>query len=75
MKGTNKESTLQKLGLRIKLLREKLGLTQTELASRCDMERQNFNQIEKGKVNVTVNTLLIIATQLDVSLKTLFDFE
>ncbi len=65
----------KKLGKQIAALRKKAGLSQTELALRIDKDRQWVNYIEKGKGNPTVKTLYLIASELEVSLKNLLDFE
>jgi len=70
-----KDLFLKKLGLHVARLREKAGLSQTELALRCDKDRQNINRLEKGRINPTAFYLSQIATELNVSLKELFDFE
>jgi transcriptional regulator with XRE-family HTH domain len=74
-KTTTKEAFLKKLGKNIVRLREKAGLSQTELALRCDKDRQNLNRLEKGRINASAFYLSEIATELKVPLKELFDFE
>lgn len=69
-----KDAFLKKLGKHIAQLREKAGITQTELALRCDKDRQSLNRLEKGRINPSAFYLLEIATELDVPLKDLFDF-
>ncbi len=66
---------LENFGAHITALRKEAGLTQTELATLCDQDRQNFNKIEKGKANATILTLLKVATALDIPLKTITDFK
>lgn len=70
-----KDAFLKKVGKRITLLREKKGLSQTELAFRCDKDKQSLNRLEKGKINPSIFYLKEIALELDVSLKELLDFE
>lgn len=74
-KGMVKEAFLKKLGKHIKTLREAAGLTQTELALRCDKDRQNINRLEKGRMNPTAYYLSEVAKELNVPLKKLLDFE
>jgi Predicted transcriptional regulators len=69
-----KEVFLKKLGKNITRLREKAGLSQTELALRCDKDRQSLNRLEKGKINPTAFYLSQIALELNTPLKTLLDF-
>lgn len=69
-----KEVFLKKLGKNITRLREKAGLSQTELALRCDKDRQSLNRLEKGKINPSAYYLSEIATELNTPPKTLLDF-
>jgi putative transcriptional regulator len=62
-----------KVGLRIKEIREKKGITQSELAKLCDKDRQNLNRIEKGHVNISVTYLKIITKNLNISLLDFFN--
>ena len=70
-----KDAFLKKVGKRITLLREKKGLSQTELDFRFDKDKQSLNRLEKGKINPSIFYLKEIALELDVSLKELLDFE
>jgi transcriptional regulator with XRE-family HTH domain len=69
------ETFQNKLGKHIAAIRKKVGISQTELALRIDKDRQWVNYLEKGKGNPTVKTLYLIAAELGISLKALFDFE
>lgn len=69
-----KEIFLKKLGTNIARLREKAGLNQTELALRCDKDRQSLNRIEKGRTNPTAYFLSQLAAELKIPVKELFDF-
>ncbi len=70
-----KDNFLKKLGKNVTRLREEAGISQTELALRCDKDRQNLNRLEKGRINPSAYYLLEIANELNVPLKELFDFE
>jgi transcriptional regulator with XRE-family HTH domain len=69
------ETFQKKLGKQIAGIRKKAGLSQTELALRIDKDRQWMNYLEKGHGNPTTKTLYLIAAELKVSVKELFDFE
>jgi DNA-binding XRE family transcriptional regulator len=69
------ETFQKKLGKHIATIRKKNGLTQTDLALRIDKDRQWMNYLEKGKGNPTTKTLFLIASELEISMKELFDFE
>lgn len=55
------------VGERIKLVRVKAGLTQSELAERIDASVSQIYRIENGKSGHTVDKLVEIAQILDVS--------
>lgn len=70
-----KDIFLKKLGKNVAQLRENAGLSQTELALRCDKDRQSLNRLEKGRINPSAYYLAEIAKELGVPVKKLFDFE
>jgi transcriptional regulator with XRE-family HTH domain len=56
-------------GERIKAARERKGLTQAELAKRCGrLSTRQLQRIETGDSDVTGDTLIKIARELNVSL-------
>ena len=65
---------LKVVGSNITRIRKKKGLTTKELGYLCDIEKSNLIPIEKGRINVTLSTLVKIATALEVDLKDLFTF-
>ena len=70
-----KEAFLKKLGKNVARLREDAGISQTELALRCDKDRQSLNRLEKGRINPSAYYLSQIADELKVPVKSLLDFE
>lgn len=68
------ESTevLKSLGQKVRALRKERGLTQVELAFRCNMEPSNLNRIEAGRTNPTVRSLTLVANGLGIKLSDLF---
>ena len=64
----------RKLGLRIKELREKQGLTQLKLAEILDMEASNLSKIERGIQIPKEESLDNISKALNVEVKELFDY-
>ena len=64
-----------KVGQKIRKIREDKGISQQELADRCNFEKSNMSRIEAGKTNLTLKTLLIISKVLTVPLKDFLDFE
>lgn len=65
----------KKLGLRIKELREKRGLTQLKLADALNMEASNLSKIERGVQIPKEESLEKFAEVFDVDIKDLFDYE
>lgn len=59
------------IGKNITRIRKEQGLTTKELGFRCDMEKTNLTPIEKGRINVTISTLLKICNALNIELKDL----
>lgn len=70
-----KEAFLKNLGKNITRLREKGGMSQTELALKLDKDRQSMNRVEKGRTNPTIYFLNEIAKELDIPLIELLTFE
>lgn len=70
-----KEDFLIQLGATIARHRKRLKLTQTEVALRCFMERGSLTRIEKGRVNITAETLLKISEALGVPVAKFFTFQ
>ncbi len=63
-----------KIGVRIKELRMKKGLTQEGLAWKSDVDRTFMNNVENSKRNVSVDTLeKIICQGLECSFKGFFN--
>jgi transcriptional regulator with XRE-family HTH domain len=65
----------QKIGHRIRELRESKGISQQNLAAICNFEKANLSRIEAGRTNPTVSTLYKISQALDIKLIELVDVE
>ena len=57
-----------RLGRRLSELREKRGLSQTQLADIAQIGRAHLSQIENGAVAARIDTLYAIAQALELSL-------
>lgn len=55
------------LSRNIRLRRNELGLSQEELADRCNLHRTYVGGIERGERNITIKSLETIAAALEVS--------
>ncbi len=62
------------IGLNILHYRKEKGLTQMQLAEKCNISRNFMQRIETATSSCTVNTLIDIADALGVPLKKLFEF-
>lgn len=63
------------LGKRIKFLRNKIGVSQEELADRAGIDLTYITSVECGKRNIAIVNIEKIAKALGVTLAKLFDFE
>ena len=61
-----------RLGRRISDLREKRGLSQTQLADMAEIGRAHLSQIENGAVATGINTLYALAGALELTLSEMF---
>lgn len=60
-------------GRNLKRLRESKNLSFRKLAQRCDIDYSNLNKIEKGKINISLSTILELSKGLDVHPRELFN--
>ena len=63
---------LHTLGQNIRRLRKQRRLTQEDVAEEANLNASYCGRIERGEVNVTLDTLLPIAQALNVELNELF---
>lgn len=63
----------EKIGLRIKQLRNEKGISQEQLALNCDIDRTYMSGVESGKRNITVKNLEKILNTLNISFSEFFD--
>lgn len=63
----------EKLGVKIRALRQKTGLSQEKFALKIGMDRTYFSSVEAGKRNISLVNLEKIATGLGISLSELFE--
>lgn len=59
------------IGKNITKLRKKQKLTQEDLCGLAQIDRSYLSEIENGKMNVTIKSLVAIAEALDCELKDL----
>ena len=78
MNNSREALTLKKIGARIRIKRESLGMTQQELADMVNVTRNTISRYENGETEVGVITLNNIADALSVTVLWLlfgFDYE
>jgi transcriptional regulator with XRE-family HTH domain len=61
-------------GKRLKDLRRKQKLTQSQLSFESGVSINQISLIEKGEINTGISTILILSEVLNVHPKDLFDF-
>lgn len=66
---------ISNIGKSIKRYRELNNITQSELANKIGMDKQNLWAIEKGNSNPQILTLVKIAAGLGITLPLLLSFE
>ncbi len=71
---TPKEKALAKFGAHLRKVRQEQGLSIHQLAATSQLEYGQLQKIEKGKTNLTLFTLLIIAEALEVPPDTLLKY-
>lgn len=62
------------VGKQIQKLRELKGISQQDLAAKCNFEKSNMSRLETGRVNPTLSTLEKVANALEVTLAEIFTF-
>ena len=57
-----------KVGKQIQKLRVLKGVSQQDIAAKCNFEKSNMSRLEAGRVNPTLSTLEKVAKALEVDL-------
>ncbi len=63
-----------KVGLKIRVERQKRKISQEKLAELAELNRNSVGLIERGETNVTLKNLENIANALNIDIKELFNF-
>ena len=71
----NEQQLFIRIGSNIREMREERGMTQQDLAARCNMEKSNISRIEAGRTNLTARSALKISQALGVKLGALFEVD
>jgi transcriptional regulator with XRE-family HTH domain len=59
---------LKKIGQNIAQIRKERGLTQEDLCGMAEIDRSYLSEIENGKMNMTIKSLVMIAKSLKCDL-------
>lgn len=66
---------LKEIGKALRRKRMAAGLSQDQLAARCDLTKSNISNIENGKKDFNFTTFLEFARGLNLHPKSLLDFD
>lgn len=66
---------LKQLGSTIAKERKRSKLTQSKVAELCDIERGNLTRIEKGRANITAETLFKLSGAIGCPVSKFFAFQ
>lgn len=64
----------KKFGENLKRIREEKGMSLRDVSYNCSIENSKISEIEHGKHNVTLGTILELAKGLDIAASKLLDF-
>jgi transcriptional regulator with XRE-family HTH domain len=73
LEGMVKKDTLLQFGKRVRERRERLGLSQEELADRAQFDRTYISMVERGKRNLSLLNICRFATVLGTTPSALLD--
>ncbi|EPJ3802174.1 helix-turn-helix domain-containing protein [Morganella morganii] len=59
------------VGRKIRATRESVGMTESQLAQLTGLSQQQISRYESGKTSMTIDTVVMIAHALDISLSKL----
>ena len=65
----------EKVGKRVRELRNKLGISQEELADMVELDRTYITSVECGRRNISIINIEKLAKALNVTLADFFTFE
>lgn len=66
------KEVLQEIGLRVRAVRVKVGLTQDEFADEVNMARMSISQVENGNVGPSFELLYGMMVRFDVNISYIF---
>ncbi|MCL4815793.1 MAG: helix-turn-helix domain-containing protein [Flavobacteriales bacterium] len=75
MKYIRREKAIKLIGKKIRDIRKTQKITQAQLAFEAGIPRNQVVNIELGKVNTSISSIIAIAEILDIHPKELFDID
>jgi transcriptional regulator with XRE-family HTH domain len=69
------KKVLKKFGENLRRLRKEKGLSLREMSYACSIDNSKIAKIEKGMINITLTTMLQLATALEMHPSTLLEYE
>lgn len=66
------DEVIKRVGARIRELREAARLTQIELAERVEMTLSNYQRVEHGLQNLTIETMVKVTNAIGAKIADLF---
>ena len=75
MKKKTRENIKFKFGQRVNQLRMAQKMTQSQLAHKSKLSREEISRIERGKKNIMLLTCTDLSIGLGITLKELFNFK
>jgi transcriptional regulator with XRE-family HTH domain len=69
------KKVLRKFGENLRRLRKEKGLSLREMSYACSIDNSKIAKIEKGMINITLTTLLQLATALEMHPSSLLAYE
>lgn len=69
------DGRLQELGKKVKIVRTRMGISQTHLAHKIGKDQPSINRLERGRVNPSFIFLLEVCEGLEMDLPDLLETE
>ncbi|WP_028083660.1 helix-turn-helix domain-containing protein [Dolichospermum circinale] len=73
MTTSNSKNVQKEFGLRLRQIRQKMGLSQEELAHLCNLDRSYVGGVERGERNISLVNIHKIANALNISPREFFN--
>ena len=67
-------AAIKQFATHVRILREKAGMSQQELADLAELSKLTIQRVENAKYSVTLDTMISISEALQIPLKKLVDF-